>query len=53
MYTAGFNISSLNYESDFAQVETILLKLTHKKRKDSSATSMQITLGKCHLMGLP
>ncbi|XP_050295462.1 polycomb protein Suz12 [Anthonomus grandis grandis] len=41
----GFNSNSLSNESDFAQVETILLKITHKKRKDSSATSMQITLG--------
>lgn len=41
----GFNSTALNYESDFAQVETILVKITHKKRKDSSATSMQITLG--------
>ncbi|KAL1517773.1 hypothetical protein ABEB36_001496 [Hypothenemus hampei] len=41
----GFSNNELNYESDFAQVETILLKLSHKKRKDSSATSMQVTLG--------
>ncbi|XP_076272438.1 polycomb protein Su(z)12 isoform X1 [Rhynchophorus ferrugineus] len=41
----GFNNSSLNYGTDFAQVETVLLKITHKKRKDSSAPSMQISLG--------
>ncbi|XP_030760874.1 polycomb protein suz12 [Sitophilus oryzae] len=41
----GFNISSLSFGTDFAQVETVLLKITHKKRKDSSAPSMQITLG--------
>lgn len=42
----GFNNSSLSYGTDFAQVETVLLKITHKKRKDSSAPSMQISLGK-------
>ncbi|CAG9771037.1 unnamed protein product [Ceutorhynchus assimilis] len=41
----GFNSTTSNYESDFAHVETVLLKITHNKRKDSSATSMQITLG--------
>ncbi|ERL90724.1 hypothetical protein D910_08071, partial [Dendroctonus ponderosae] len=41
----GFNNASMQGDCDYAQVETILLKISHKKRKDSSATSMQITLG--------
>ncbi|CAH1115739.1 unnamed protein product [Psylliodes chrysocephalus] len=41
----GFNNKSLEYQAQIAQVETVLLKITHKKRKDSSAPSMQVTLG--------
>ncbi|XP_066156785.1 polycomb protein SUZ12 [Euwallacea fornicatus] len=40
----GFNVSSLDCVPDFAQVELILLKLSHKKRKDSSTTSMQVSI---------
>ncbi|CAH0546506.1 unnamed protein product [Brassicogethes aeneus] len=41
----GFTNRSLDCKSDIAQVETVLLKITHKKRKDSSAPSMQVILG--------
>ncbi|KAJ8963610.1 hypothetical protein NQ314_005510 [Rhamnusium bicolor] len=41
----GFNNKSLDYNAQIAQVETVLLKISHKKRKDSSAPSMQVTLG--------
>ncbi|XP_060534798.1 polycomb protein SUZ12 [Cylas formicarius] len=41
----GFNNAALPCDADVAQVETVLLKITHKKRKDSSAPSMQISLG--------
>lgn len=41
----GFNHKSLDHNADIAQVETDLLKITHKKRKDSSAPSMRVTLG--------
>ncbi|XP_023014912.1 polycomb protein Su(z)12 [Leptinotarsa decemlineata] len=41
----SFNNKSLDYNAQIAQVETVLLKISHKKRKDSSAPSMQITLG--------
>ncbi|XP_056634936.1 polycomb protein SUZ12 [Diorhabda carinulata] len=41
----GFNNKSLDYDAQIAQVETVLLKISHKKRKDSSAPSMQVTLG--------
>nr|CAH7754506.1 unnamed protein product [Callosobruchus chinensis] len=41
----SFNLKSLDYNCQLAQVETILLKISHKKRKDSSAPSMQVTLG--------
>ncbi|KAJ8916907.1 hypothetical protein NQ315_013376 [Exocentrus adspersus] len=41
----GFNNKTLDYNAQIAQVETVLLKISHKKRKDSSAPSMQVTLG--------
>ncbi|CAG9833787.1 unnamed protein product [Diabrotica balteata] len=41
----GFNNKSLDYEAQLAQVETVLLKISHKKRKDSSSPSMQVVLG--------
>ncbi|KAG5896349.1 hypothetical protein JTB14_005827 [Gonioctena quinquepunctata] len=41
----SFNNKSLDYNAQIAQVETVLLKISHKKRKDSSAPSMQVTLG--------
>lgn len=41
----GFNNKMLDCNAQIAQVETVLLKMSHKKRKDSSASSMQITLG--------
>lgn len=41
----GFNNKSLELNAQTAQVETVLLKISHKKRKDSSAPSMQVILG--------
>ncbi|KAJ3663017.1 hypothetical protein Zmor_007328 [Zophobas morio] len=41
----GFSDKSLDHSAQTAQVETVLLKISHKKRKDSSAPSMQISLG--------
>lgn len=41
----GFNNKSLDYNAQIAQVETVLLKISHKKRKDNSSSNMQVTLG--------
>lgn len=41
----GFAEKSLENNAEIAQVEIILLKISHKKRKDSSAPSMQMSLG--------
>lgn len=41
----GFTDRNLDHNAQFAQVETVLLKISHKKRKDSSAPSLQMSLG--------
>ncbi|KAK9885895.1 hypothetical protein WA026_013769 [Henosepilachna vigintioctopunctata] len=41
----SFNDKKYDLQGDSAEVETILLKISHKKRKDSSAPCMQVSLG--------
>ncbi|KAL3275849.1 hypothetical protein HHI36_020590 [Cryptolaemus montrouzieri] len=41
----SFNDRKYERQGDTAEVETILLKISHKKRKESSAPCMQISLG--------
>lgn len=41
----AFTHPDFNNTAQFAQVETELLKISHKKRKDSSAPSLQMSLG--------
>ncbi|XP_045464922.1 polycomb protein SUZ12 [Harmonia axyridis] len=41
----SFNDQNLRSQGNIAEVEIILLKISHKKRKESSAPCMQVSLG--------
>lgn len=41
----GFYDKTLDYNARIAQVETFVVKLSHKKRKDSSAPLMEVSCG--------
>lgn len=46
----GFYDKTLDYNARIAQVETFLVKLSHKKRKDSSAPLMQVSCGTAEVL---
>lgn len=46
----GFYDKTLDYNTQVAQIETFLVKLTHKKRKDSSAPLMQVSFGTAEVL---
>lgn len=46
----GFYDKTLDYNVQIAQVETFLVKFTHKKRKDSSAPLMQVSFGTAEVL---
>lgn len=46
----GFYDKTLDYNARIAQVETFVVKLSHKKRKDSSAPLMQVSCGTAEVL---
>lgn len=46
----GFYDKTLDYTTQIAQVETLLVKLSHKKRKDSSSPLMQVSFGTAEVL---
>lgn len=46
----GFYDKTLDYNTQLAQIETLLVKLTHKKRKDSSSPLMQVSFGTAEVL---
>lgn len=46
----GFYDKTLDYNAQIAQVETFVVKLSHKKRKDSSAPLMQVSCGTAEVL---
>lgn len=49
----GFYDKSIDSSSYVARAETLLLKLSHKKRKDSSAPTMQLSFGTADILVNP
>lgn len=45
----SFNDQNLKSQANVAEVEAILLKISHKKRKESSAPCMQVSVGKAEV----
>lgn len=46
----GFYDKTLDYNARIAQVETFVVKLSHKKRKDSAAPLMQVSCGTAEIL---
>lgn len=46
----GFYDKTLDYDARIVQVETFLVKLSHKKRKDSASALMQVSFGTAEVL---